>query len=414
VTIIIGSPTSYTNAPLNYALVTFEDVTAAPGELKICKSQGVPTTGETPAVGSTYTFSVASVPGITFVDPQTVPFPTNPVLGTNGKPLTAPATFTVTVPAPTAAQPFQCAFVGVTLANGDFARALFPFDSSPVTTEINTGTPDFTQSVGLNATQPSVSDFVLENINVSTTLPASPTPPATTPNDYPGFNFFPQQGQSNSGVWLGSPYITTQAVQGPTTNVGNNTAFTGLNSTDSVTIGEGTTTEEDFFNVDPPLPAPIVTDPVVTGPVVTPPVVTPPVVTPPVTVTDPGSSTTGSSTTGSSTTGSSTTGSSTSGGSTSGTVTPSVVTPGSVSSTPSGVTTQVAANLPATKSLTAAQKKALLKLDEKTLTTIKSEITTAKKTVAKTKGKAHTAAVKKLAALTAQEKVLNFEISLLK
>jgi hypothetical protein len=76
--------------------------------------------------------------------------------------------------------------------------------------------------------------------------------------------------------------------------------------------------------------------------------------------------------------------------------------------------TSVGVTATTVKTLTAAQRKAALKQDEKTLTNVKASITKWTKTLHNTKGAAHKAAQRKLNSLKAQLKVLNLQIKLLK
>lgn len=162
----------------------------------------------------------------------------------------------------------------------------------------------------------------------------------------------------------------------------------GTVSTVNVLMSEGgnpggTTTEVDFTDIDPPA-APVTGNSGSGG------------TTPPVTVINPGG-------TGTTTAANSTTAVNVSTGIgviTSTAPVVSVSTPG--------------VSVPATVVLTAGQKKALLRSDEKSLTKIQSSITKWTNRLHHTVGRAHVAAARYLAALKSQERVLKAEIKLLK
>jgi len=155
-----------------------------------------------------------------------------------------------------------------------------------------------------------------------------------------------------------------------------NLGSTGTTSTVQVRISENpnTVTEVAFTDVDPPV-----------------------VVTPPVSVTNPVSSVT------------------TAGG------------PGVTIASSIGLATSVAATIPAlvtsktgaltpvsVAKLTAAQRKAFLKSDEKTLSNVNASITRWSKTVAHTKGAAHRAALHRLSVLRSERSHLLVQIKGLK
>ena len=219
----------------------------------------------------------------------------------------------------------------------------------------------------------------------------------------------------NSTVNISEAGSTGNAVSAITVNPGGSTFVTetGGATTEPVLVGtpsltagtvtvmtnEGGTTEVDYTDIDPP---------VVSGPVTTSP--------------GPGGGTV------------TTSGGSSSGGGSS-SVTPVVVPTTAAGTVTTGVST-VVISLPnqtpvvsssssptvgltstvtsTTKPLTAAQKRALLKADEKSLAKLKSSIAHEEKLIKTAKGKALTADKKRLASLNASLKTLNKQIKLLK
>jgi len=291
--ITIGNPITGTGTT-DEAIVTFVDVPAAPGQLKICKLAGSPAP-VMPNAANAYSFTVS-----------------NPAT-----PLVPIATATVS--------PGFCAVVGG--AGG--TQILFPYNSKLLVTE--TGTPS----------------------NMASAITAVPT--NVMVNEL-------VNGVSTSTA-------TSQLTVGGTTGVNGGS---GVSASATIWISEALTTEVDFTNVDPPA---VITSP--TG----------------VTVADPGGPETGTTT-----------------------------------ASTAAIANSVAAQIPAllaspqgaittlTKSLvlTSAQRKALLKKDNKTLDNVKSAITKWTATAAHTKGLLHKTAENRLLQLKAEAKILNLEIKLLK
>jgi len=285
VTILVGTPVTASlpgNLPSNEAVVTFTNVDANPGTLKICKFAG---TVPGPPIGNSFSFTVSGVSGTTTVG-----------LG-------------------------NCAFV----MNGS-SPALFPFNSTQTVTEA-----------------------------------------ASTGNAASAITVAPQFVTEVVGT---TPTLTSETVLSGTPNLGT----TGTTSSVAVVIGEGTLTETDFTDVDPPAG-----------------------VTTPVTVTIPG--------------GLGTTTAPTSG------IAIQVAGSSSVTSSASAVASAnpiaIAASSSKTVVLTAAQKRAALKADKKLLSSIDSKITTLQKRLATQHGTARKATLKALNTLKARQHVLKLEIKLL-
>jgi len=191
-------------------------------------------------------------------------------------------------------------------------------------------------------------------------------------------------------IVAGVPTLTTEPVVAVAPVLGSG----ATSGTVSVVTGEGTTTEVTFTDVDPP----VTVDP--NGPV---------------TITNPGGANSGTRTavntgiaqavagTVVATIGSSSSIGSTSGGNTVGTL-----------GTGSTASSSIILSTTPGKTLTAAQRKAALKLDNKSLANVKAAITKWNKILHNTKGSAHKAAERRLNALKAEQKILNLEIKLLK
>jgi len=293
--ITVGNPITGSGTT-DEAIVTFVDVPAAPGQLKICKIAGTPMP-VMPNAANAYTFTVANA----------------------ATPTVAIATATVS--------PGACVVVGG--AGG--TQILFPFNSKLLVTE--TATPG-----NMASAISAVPSNVTELVNGVYTASSQATAPM---NGMTGVN--------------GGADSTASAI---------------------VWVSEALTTEVDFTNVDPPV---VITNP--TG----------------VTVADPGGANAGT------------------------TTAPNTPIATSVAAqvsalvnTPAGAITALSPTITKSIVLTSAQRKALLKKDNKTLATVKSAITKWTATAAHTKGLLHKTAEHRLLQLKAEAKVLNTEIKLLK
>jgi hypothetical protein len=297
--ITVGNPTSGSGTT-DEAIVTFVDVPAAPGQLKICKIAGTtPGPPVQPNPQNLYSFTVAAA----------------------SAPKVALATAQVS--------PGACVVVGG--AGG--TQILFPYNSDLLVTE--TGTPG-----NIASAVSAVPTNVMELVNgVSTATSQLTAPPA--------------------GM----------------TGVGGTTAA-NTSASANIWISEALTTEVDFTNVDPPV---VITNP--TG----------------VTVADPGGAEAGT------------------------TTAPNAAIATSVAAqvsalvnTKAGAITTLSPTITKSIVLTSAQRKALLKKDNKTLANVKAAITKWTATAAHTKGLLHKTAEHRLLQLKSEAKVLNSEIKLLK